>query len=494
MDNVTAEVEANRKLAQVMVDKIFSFGELGFFETETSKYLVSILKQNGFRVQEGMSGIPTAWHAEWGSGKPVIALGSDIDALPQANQKPGVAFRSPIVEGAPGHGEGHNSGQPLNIVAAIALKKVMERENIPGTIVLWPGVAEELGAAKAWFVRDGLFKNVDAVLFSHVDDHFDIAWGRAAGTGMVSVEFQFTGETSHAAGTPWMGRSALDAVELMNIAWNYRREHLRPEQRSHYVISDGGDQPNVVPNHAASWYYIREMDYPNIKANFETAIRIAEAAAKMTDTSMKYRILGASWPRYFNKPLAEVLHKHVEAVGNPQWSEADLQLARAVQRMLQTDTVGLSNSIDSIRPPLPKPESGGSDDIGDVAWVVPTAMLRYPANIPNVTRHHWSSAIAMATPIAHKGVVAGAKVLARTTLELMLDPSKISAAWSFFRDVQTKDVKYTPLITANDPPPLWLNRRTMDEYRPQMRRFYYDETKFDTYLQQLGIKYPTLQQ
>ncbi|MGQ0814263.1 MAG: amidohydrolase [Gemmatimonadota bacterium] len=493
LTTVTADVEANRKLAQVMVDKIFSFSELGFHETETSRYIISILKQNGFRVREGISGIPTAWWAEWGSGKPVIALGSDIDAIPQASQKPGVAYRDPIVQGAPGHGEGHNSGQAVNVVAALALKRIMEREKIPGTIVLWPGVAEELVAAKAWFVRDGMFKNVDAVIFTHVDTNFSTPWGQPSGTGLVSVEFEFTGESAHGAGSPWRGRSALDAVELMNIGWNYRREHLRPEQRSHYVITDGGDQPNVVPPKASVWYYFREMDYQGIRKNFDIGVRIAEAAAKMTDTEVRHRILGTAWPRHFNRTIAEVADKHVRVVGLPQWTEQDQQLARAVQKeVASTDTSGLATRIDSLRPPSPRPASGGSDDIGDVSWVVPTITLRYPANIPGATGHHWSSAIAMATPIAPKGVTAGAKVLARTVLELLLTPAHIDDAWKYFREVQTKNTTYTPFIGPNDPPPIWLNRRIMEEYRPQLRRFYYDETKHDTYLQQLGITYPTL--
>ena len=490
---VTANVESNQKLAQVAVDKIFSFAELGFHETETSKYLTGILQQNGFRIRTGISGIPTAWWAEWGQGKPVIALGSDIDALPQTSQKPGVAYRAPLIEGAPGHGEGHNSGQALNLVAALALKKIMERERIPGTIVLWPGVAEELVAAKAWFVRDGMFKNVDAVIFTHVSSNLNVAWGQPSGTGLVSVEFEFTGESAHGAGSPWRGRSALDAVELMNIGWNYRREHLRPEQRSHYVITNGGDQPNVVPPNAAVWYYFREMNYDNIKRNFDTGIRIAEAAAKMTDTEMKYRILGTAWPRHFNKTLAEVTHKHIRAVGLPTWSNEDLLLARSVQRELRVDTVGLTMRIDtSLSPPSRNPSSGGSDDIGDVSWVVPTITLGYPSNIPGATAHHWSSAIAMATPIAHKGVVAGAKVLARSALELFVTPSLIDDAWKYFRNVQTANTKYTPFIGPNDPPPTFLNQRIMEAYRPQMRQFYYDETKFDSYLQQLGITYPTI--
>lgn len=489
---VTADVEANRKLGQVINDKLFSFSELGFQETETAAYLTALLRKNGFRVREGIAGIPTAWWAEWGSGKPVIALGSDIDGIPQASQKPGVAYHSPLVEGAPGHGEGHNAGQAVNIVAALALKRVMEREKIPGTIVLWPGVAEELIAAKAWFVREGMFNNVDAVIFTHVGSNLGVAWGQASGTGLVSVEFQFTGESAHAAGAPWRGRSALDAVELMNIGWNFQREHLRPEQRSHYVISNGGDQPNVVPQTAAVWYYFREIEYAGIKRNFDVGIRIAEGAAKMTDTRVTHRILGTAWPRHFNRPIAEITDKHIRQVGLPEWSAQDQQLARALQKEIGSDTTGLPTRIDSLRPPPNPPRSGGSDDIGDISWVVPTVTLRFPSNIPGLPGHNWSSAVAMATPIAHKGVTAGAKVLARTTLELLLTPTSIEDAWRYFREVQTRETKYTPFIGPNDPPPVWLNRRVMADYRPQLRRFYYDETKYDSYLQQLGIAYPTL--
>ena len=169
-------------------------------------------------------------------------------ATMSTSQKPGIPWHDPLVPGAPGHGEGHNSGNPLNIVAALAVKDIMVREGIPGTLMLWPGVAEELVAAKAYMVRDGVFKDVDAVLFTHVSDNLETAWGQPRGTGLVSVEYSFSGETAHAAGSPWRGRSALDAVTLMNLGWEMRREHLRPEQRSHYVIKQGGDQPNVVPS------------------------------------------------------------------------------------------------------------------------------------------------------------------------------------------------------------------------------------------------------
>jgi aminobenzoyl-glutamate utilization protein B len=264
-------VDAN--LVQEMVDSVFSFGELGFQEVETSRYLTKILRDNGFSVRTGIAGIPTAWMATWGSGKPVIALGSDIDGIPKSSQKPGVAYRDPLVPGAPGHGEGHNSGQAVNIAAALSVKKLMEENNIKGTLKIWPGVAEELLGTKAYYVREGFFKDVDVTLFTHVGTGLSTSWGQSSGNGLVSLEYAFQGRPAHAAGDPWNGRSALDAVELMNQGMNYRREHLRVNQRMHYVITEGGEQPNVVPDHAKVWYFLREQDYDHIKDLWKTAQR-----------------------------------------------------------------------------------------------------------------------------------------------------------------------------------------------------------------------------
>ncbi|MEX2572598.1 MAG: amidohydrolase [Gemmatimonadota bacterium] len=493
LEEVTAHVEGNRKLTQVMVDKIFSFSELAFHEVETSRYLVEMLRENGFEVEEGISGMPTAWVARWGSGEPVIAFGSDIDGIPKASQKPGVAYHDPIVEGAPGHGEGHNSGQAVNVTAALAVKEIMEREGIQGTLVLWPGVAEELLGAKAWLVRDGLFDDVDAVFFTHVSSNLSVTYGQASGTGLVSVEFIFNGESAHSAGSPWRGRSALDAAVLLDVGWNFRREHLRPEQRSHSIYSDGGDQPNVVPSRAAIWYFIRELDYPDIRRNFDTAIRMAEGAALMTDTEMEYRILGAAWPRHFNKPIAELMDRHIQAVGLPEFTEDDHRLARAVQDAVGSDPDGLATSLNELEAPSGPRRSGGSDDIGDVSWTVPTVTLRFPSNVPGLPGHNWSSGIAMATPIAHKGATAGAKVMARTALEMFLNPTHADEAWAYFDDVQTQDMEYESFIGPDDPPAIWLNTEIMDQFRPRLEPFYFDETRYDTYLEQLGIEYPTLQ-
>jgi len=493
--DVGLEVDAMQENIQKMNDTVFSFAEPGFQEFETSKYLTGILKQNGFTIQENLAGIPTAWMATWGSGKPVIALGSDIDDIPQASQKPGVAWHEPIIEGAPGHGEGHNSGMPLQIAAALAVKKVMEQQHLQGTLKLWPGVAEELLGTKAYFVRAGAFKDVDICIFAHVGSNLQTSWGDSNGNGMVSVEYTFKGESAHAAGAPWRGRSALDAVELMDIGWNFRREHLRIQQRSHYVIPNGGDQPNVVPPNASVWYYFRETSYDEIKKLWEVGNNMAKAAAMMTDTEYTMRVLGSAWPGHFNKTVAETMHANIEKVGLPTWSEADVALAKAVQREMKVPETGLATKINPLRGreaiPDEEKRGGGSDDIGDISWNVPTVTINYPSNIQAGPGHNWANAISMATPIAHKGIQYGAKVVALTVLDLLTRPELVTQAWDYFNNVQTKTKKYTPLIRPEDQPAIWLNKERMERFRPEMKKYYYDPTKYKTYLEQLGIKYPT---
>jgi aminobenzoyl-glutamate utilization protein B len=492
---VASTVDGMAKMVQEMVDSVFSFSELAHQEFETSRYLTGVLERNGFSVRRGVAGMPTAWVATWGSGRPVIALGSDIDGIPQASQKPGVPYRDPFIAGAPGHGEGHNSGVPLNIVAALAVKRVMERERLSGTLVLWPGVAEELLASKAWFVRDGLFKDVDISLFAHVDSNMRVSWGSTGANGLVSIEYTFSGESAHSAGAPWRGRSALDAVELMNAGWNYRREHLRLQQRSHYVITDGGDQPNVVPSKATVWYFFRETEYPRIKELWEIGDKMAQGASLMTETTWTSRIVGAAWPQHFSKPVAEAMFTNVQRVGLPKWSEDDQAFAKAVQKEIEAPLQsGLDVELDKLGEPIKDEDKrgGGSDDIGDVSWTVPTVMLRYPANIPGLPGHNWANGIAMATPIAHRGVVAGAKVQAMTMVDILLRPELVKSAWEYFRNVQLKDMKYTPFIAADTPPPTWVNKDTMERYQPELKKFYYDPSRYGTYLEQLGITYPML--
>jgi len=499
-----AEVEKQYALAQQINDMLFSFSELGFQEVETFTYLTNLLEKNGFKIQKGIAGVPTAWTATWGNGKPLIALGSDVDCIPKASQKPGVAFADPIVVGAPGHGEGHNSGQALNIVAALTIKKIMEREKIPGTLMLWPGIAEELVGTKAYYVREGYFKDVDACIFTHVGHNLGVGYGDNGNNGLVSVKFSFEGQAAHAAGAPWRGRSALDAVELMNIGWNFRREHLELTQRSHYVISDGGDQPNVVPSKASVWYYFRERTYPDIIKLFEKGKKTAEGAALMTDTKFTYEILGSAWPGHFNRPMAVAMYENIKVVGLPKWSEEDQVLARATQLELKApkmeglpiklDTMGMPNDTKPVMVMGRQLMSmgGGSDDIADISWSLPTIVLRYPSNIPGLPGHHWSNAISMATPIAHKGIVYGAKAEAMTILDLLLKPELIKDAWTYYKEEQTKELQYTPLVGPKDVPAIQLNKNIMTTFKPELSKYYYNPVKYKSYLQQLGIVYPTV--
>jgi aminobenzoyl-glutamate utilization protein B len=309
------------------------------------------------------------------------------------------------------------------------------------------------------------------------------------------VQYSFKGESAHAAANPWRGRSALDAVELMDVGWNFRREHLPLSQRSHYVITDGGDQPNVVPPTAAVWYYLRQVTFPGIKELWGIADKIAQGAALMTDTTLlPTRVLGAAWPKHFNRAIAEVTSANIRKVGMPVWSEADQTLARALQKEIGVNTRGLSTTAGGLGSPV-NPDTnmgGGSDDIGDMSWNAPTVTLSYPSNIPGLPGHNWANGIAMATPIAHKGVTAGAKVQAMTMIDILMKPEVVTAAWDYFKNVQTVNQKYEPLIRPQDQPALELNRAIMAKYRDQMKKYYFDPTKYKTYLEQLGIQYPTI--
>src|SRR5215211_4767781 len=443
------EIDAKAKMIQEMVDQVFSFGELGMQEVETSKYLTGILEQNGFKVERGVAGMPTAFVAKWGSGKPVISLGSDIDGIPQAGNKPGVGYKDTFIQGSPGHGEGHNSGMPLNVAAAIVVKKIMERDKIPGTLVLWPGVAEEQMSGKAWLVRAGVFKDVDVTLFTHVGNTLGVSWGQSGSNALISAIFKFKGSSAHAAGAPWRGKSALDAVMLMAQAWEMHREHME----------------------------------------------MAQGATLMTDTQIDtIMMIGSGWSGHFSRPIAEAMYQNIQKVGMPTWDEKDQTLAKGLQREIGVPDSGLSSRPGRLSGPVNEATrmGGGSDDIGDVSWNVPTITLNYPSNIPGLPGHAWPNAIAMATPIAHKGVVAGAKVQAMTVLDILFTPQVVTDAWDYFNTVQTKDVKYKPFFAPTDKPPIWLNTDIMAQYRPEMRKYYYDPKKFKTYLEQLRIEYPTV--
>jgi aminobenzoyl-glutamate utilization protein B len=259
-----------------------------------------------------------------------------------------------------------------------------------------------------------------------------------------------------------------------------------------------------VPSKAAVWYYLRERTYPAIKALFDKGIKTAEGAALMTDTQFTYEILGSAWPGHFNRPIAEAMYENIKKVGLPTWSAEDQLLAKASQIELKAPKIeGLAVKLDTLGIPTPTGPvnimgrqmmamGGGSDDIADISWSLPTVVLRYPSNIPGLPGHHWSNAISMATPIAHKGIVAGAKAEVMTVLDLLLKPDVLANAWTYYRGEQTKEQKYIPLIGEKDNPAIYLNQKIMAEYAPKLKPFYYNPAKYKTYLEQLGIQYPTV--
>jgi aminobenzoyl-glutamate utilization protein B len=282
---------------------------------------------------------------------------------------------------------------------------------------------------------------------------------------------------------------------LMGQGWEFQREHNELPTRSHYVIRDGGDQPNVVPQSASIWFYFRERDYARTKELYERGIRIAKGAAMMANVELDtVMMVGSGWSGHFNKTIAEVTFENIKRVGMPTWDEADQMLARGLQKEMGLREFGLQGRTTfNLSGPVPESQrmGGGSDDIGDVSWNVPTVTLRYPSNIQAGPGHNWANSIAMATPIAHKGALAGAKVQALTMLDTLMKPQVVADAWTYFRDVQTKDVKYTPFIAPTDKPPIWLNAEIMARYKPELQKYYYDAKKYKNYLEQLGIAYPT---
>jgi aminobenzoyl-glutamate utilization protein B len=332
------------------------------------------------------------------------------------------------------------------------------------------------------------------VLFAHDANNLGVGYGGFTTLGAVSVRFDFVGESSHAAVAPWKGRSALSAAELMDVGWSFKRQFLRPVQRSHNVIVNGGDQPNVVPSNASNWYYFREATAPAVRELWASGEKMAEGASIMSSTTYSSTVLGSAWPGWFNKPIAEAEYANIRQVGLPTWSADDQTLAKAIQHELKVPEVGLDTELSQIRGGgTEQGFSGGpSDDIGDVSWNVPTIVLAYPSNIPNLPGHNWANGIAMATPIAHKGVVAGAKAQAMTLLDLLTKPQVLADAWDYFNNVQTKNLKYVPFIRPTDQPHIELNTAIVDKYTPQLEKFYYDSSKYPTYLDQLGIKYPTI--
>jgi len=466
-------------------DAVFSYGELGMQEVRTTDLLCRKFEENGFRVERGIGKMPTAFLASYGSGKPVIALTTEYDSTPGTSQKPGIPVEDPIVAGAPGHAEGHNNNAAVFLGAALAVKEVMNRHGLQGTVKAIGAPAEEQLVSRPFLVRDGYLDDVDVALSAHLNQFFATSYGRLQ-YGLISVEFTFHGKTAHASVAPWEGISALDAAQLMNVGFDMMREHLPVTQRTHHVISHGGEQPNVVPARATNWYFLREQDPPAMLKLFETVKRVAQGAALIMGATVEHKIISGVWPSMGNQVLAEVAQQAIEKVGMPSWSVAEQEFACRLQKSIGLKEVGMPSQIT----PLRKAEQKTSaSDVGDVTWKVPHVRIYYPTQPVGVSFHHWGAAVTLATPIAHKGVMAGTRALALTACEVLSRKGLVEQIHRKFEE-EKGDVQYSCLIPPEVDPPLELNRTIMEHYRPEMEKFYYDPDSRESYLEQMGITLP----
>src|SRR5262245_6435729 len=356
------------------------------------------------------------------------------------------------------------------IGAAFAVKKAIDEYKIPGTVKIFGAPAEELLIPRPYFVRDGYFKDVDVAFHTHIGEQLRTEYGLRQ-YALISAEFTFKGQSAHSASAPWAGRDALDAAELMSIGFDKLREHLEPTHRSHRVISQGGDQPNVIPASAKIWWFFRETTIARAQENFEKAKKVAQGAALMTSTEWSVQVFSAIWPTRGNRTLAEVTQKNIELVGMPRWTEEEHNLARALQRNLKVKAEGLHNEISPLREST---QSASSNDAGEVTWIVPTGRVTFPGNIPGIPFHHWAAGVAPATSIAHKGAVAGAKVLAASVVDFLTNPQLAEDAKITFKK-ETAGFEYKSFLPPDQKPPIHLNKEIMERYRPLLTKYYLKE-------------------
>lgn len=451
-----------------IADSIWSYAELGLQEFKSSKLLADTLEQAGFKVERGLAGMPTCFVASYGSGKPVIGLLGEFDALPMLSQKGRIPEQDPLIDGAPGHGCGHNTMGTAAAAAAIAVKEAMDKTGFKGTIKVFGSPAEEIVVSRPFMIRAGLFNDVDAVIDNHSSSGFGTSYGRG-GNAVFSVMFSFKGKTAHGANA-WAGRSALDAVEIMDVATNFLREHLDPAYRLHYVITEGGQAPNVVPDRASVWYYVRNSD-ERVEDMFERVLNCAKAGALASGTELlPPQFIAAVHQTHSNRAAAELIQKNIELVGMPQWTEEENAFAKALQKSLNAKEEGMPTKVDPLRAPSGVSIGGGSTDVGDVTLIVPTATIRFPGQAPGAISHHWSSVACNYGSTAWKGLNAGAKAIAASAIDLLTKPEELKKLRAEFEEY-TKKFPYKPFLPADAKPPLALNEALMKKFGPLLEKF-----------------------
>jgi aminobenzoyl-glutamate utilization protein B len=433
-----------------MAMELWKYSEIALAETRSAAYLADILEAEGFRVTRGVAGMPTAFVAEWGSGSPVVGVLAEYDALPNIGNE-AVPRREARADGTlHGHGCGHNLFGSASVAAAIALKRTLDAQRIPGTVRLFGTPAEETLVGKVFMARDGLFDGLDGVVEWHPAQTTEV--NNNPGLAMNSFTVEFRGQAAHSAADPWNGRSALDGVELMDDGVNLMREHIRPTARIHYVIPDAGDAPNVVPEYARAWYYVRDTARASVETYYAWIQDIAKGAALATRTEATVTLITGAHEYNLNRPLQEAMWANLQAVGAPEFTAEEQAFARQLQEYLGTKTTGLA---DTLRPlaATPQPPSGGSTDVAEVSWLAPTVGVSVVTAPEHVPWHSWATTAFHGTPGAVRGTWVAAKVMALTGVDLFTDSGLRRRAREAFL-AKTAGEPYRSPLPADAKPPV----------------------------------------
>lgn len=427
---------------------IWEFAEVGYKEEKSSALLQKTLSDAGFTVDKGVAGIPTAFVATYGSGSPVVGILAEFDALPGLAQK-AVPQKEPVAGKDAGHACGHHLFGTASVAAAIEVKKLLEKGALKGTVKLFGTPAEEGGSGKVYMVRDGLFAGVDAVLHWHPGGENGITTTKALAN--TSAKFRFNGVSAHASAAPERGRSALDAVEAMNHMVNMMREHIPSDARIHYVITNGGKAPNVVPDFAEVYYYVRHPNRDMVRQLFDRVVKAANGAAMGTETKMSYEVIGGTYDLLVNKTLAATMQKALESVGGVFYTNEETAFAKELQKSFDFAVPALTTAAQVS--PLKNTESsgGGSTDVGDVSWNVPTAGLRAATWVPGTPAHSWQAVACGGTEIGTKGMMVAAKTLALTAIDLFTDAALIQKAKEELAASRAAGFVYKPLLGDRAP-------------------------------------------
>jgi len=459
-------IENNRELIIGISDKVWEFAELGLIEFKSSGLLADELEKHGFKVERGIAGMPTAFIATWGEGKPVIGIMGEYDALPGLSQKKSPR-KDPLEPGKPGHGCGHNIHGTSGMAAAIAARKAIEKHKERGTIRFFGCPAEENFSGKVFMVRDGCFSDIDALISHHPSTMNEASL--MSSLAVNSVKFHFYGKASHAGGSPEQGRSALDAVELMNMGVNYLREHVIQDARIHYIIEKGGDQPNIVPPYARSWYYVRAPERDQMEFIYNWILDIAKGAAIMTRTEVETEFLEGSYNIVPNRTISELIVKNMREIGLPKYSAEDLMFAEEIAKTISPEMKiaqlrkskrpGWERLVDKlIDNEVPDPwgegeVSHGSTDVADVSWQTPTVEFGTPTWVLGTPAHSWQAVAQNGVGIGHKSLIFAAKVMAATAIDLLTDKDALDKAKEEHRQ-RISNKKYTSPIPPDKKPPL----------------------------------------